>query len=88
MTEPKIVINTIMTKEDYKKFLYISTFKKNKTVVLFLCLVSLIGSMIIGFEDGHFSVLRFIISWILLFLMAIIIVTLKIERRSAQRVDR
>ena len=30
MEEPKIIINTKMEKEDYKKFLYTATFKRNK----------------------------------------------------------
>ncbi len=86
MTEPKIVINTIMTKEDYKKFLYIATFKRNKTVIPLLCLISLIGSMIISFDNGHFAMIRLVISWILLFLLAIITVIIKIERKNAQRI--
>ena len=86
MEEPKIVINTTMTKEDYKKFLYIATFKRNKFVIPFLFLISLIGSIIISYDNGNFIIARLIISWILLFSLAIIVVILKVERKNAQRI--
>lgn len=86
MEEPKIVINTSMSKEDYRKFLYIETFKRNKLVIPILILMSLVGSVIINFDNGIFSLLRFIISWILLFILTIVVIMLKIERKNAQRV--
>lgn len=86
MEEPRIVINTTMSKEDYKKFLYIATFKRNKFVIPFLCLISLIASIIISYDNGNFMLERLVISWILLFLLAIIVVILKVERKNAQRI--
>jgi hypothetical protein len=86
MEEPRIVINTTMSKEDYKKFLYIATFKRNKFVIPFICLISLIASIIISYDNGNFMIARLIISWILLFLLAIIVVILKVERKNAQRI--
>jgi hypothetical protein len=86
MEEPKIVINTIMSREDYKKFLYIATFKRNKSVISILFLISLIGSIIISYDNGNFIIARLIISWILLFSLAIIVVILKVERKNAQRI--
>jgi len=86
MDEPEIVINTIMPKEDYRKFLYISTFKKNKSIFPFLCLISLIGSILISYENGNFIMPQLIISWILLFLLAIIVLIFKIERKYSRRI--
>lgn len=86
MEEPKIIINTSMSKEDYRKFLYIATFKRNKLIIPFFLLISLIGSMIINFDNGNFSLIGFIISWILLFALGIAISLFKIERKNQQRV--
>ncbi len=86
MEEPKIIVNTTMSKEDYKKFLYIATFKRSKFVIPYLILISLIGSIIISFRNGSFSFVQMIISWILLFVLAIAVVLFKIERKNAQRI--
>jgi len=86
MEEPKIIVNTTMSKEDYKKFLYIATFKRSKFVITYLILISLIGSIIISFRNGSFSFVQMIISWILLFVLAIAVVLFKIERKNAQRI--
>lgn len=86
MQEPQIVINTSMEKEDYRKFLYIATFKKKKFTVPLLCLISLFASMIIGFDNGYFHLTRFIVSWIFLTALAIVVIIFKIERQYSQRV--
>ncbi len=86
MEQPKIIINTSMSEEDYRRFLYIATFKKNKFTLPFLILISLIGSMLITTIDGYFNMGRFIIGWILLFVIVVIVVVFKIERRKAQRI--
>ena len=33
MEQPIIIVNTTMAKEDYRKFLYIAAFRKNKAVL-------------------------------------------------------
>lgn len=86
MEEPKIIINTSMSKEDYRRFLYIATFRRNKIVIPILILISLVGGIIISFDGGNFNMIIFIISWILLFVIAIIIVLFKVERKNAQRI--
>ena len=86
MEEPKMIINTSMSKEDYKKFLYIATFRRNKLVVPLISLLSLLGGVIIGFNNGHFSLTKFIMGWILVFVFTIITILFKIERRNAQRI--
>lgn len=86
MEEPKIIINTTMSKEDYRKFLYIATFKRNKFIIPMVALIALLGSIVISLDNGHFNLAKLIISWILLFALAIIVVIFKVERRNAQRV--
>ena len=86
MDQPIIVIDTTMTKEDYKKFLYIATFRRNKLVIPLLCSIAFIASLVLGFNNGTFSVKLFIISWIFLFALSIAVVLFKVERKNAQRV--
>jgi len=86
MEEPKMVIHTTMSKEDYRKFLYIATFKRNKAVIPFLMFIALLGSIIISLNGGHLNFTTLIISWILLFALAMAVVILKVEMRKAQRI--
>lgn len=84
--EPKFIIETTMTKEDYKKFLYVATFRRNKLVIPLLILVSLMGSLAIGFDVDGFSWGRFIISVLFLTPMAFGIIIFQVERKNAKRV--
>jgi len=84
MEQPKMVINTIMTKEDYRKFLYIATFRRNKFIIPFIGLISLIGSIIVSLDSYNF--IKLVVSWIFLFALAIGIVLFKVERKNAQRI--
>ncbi len=86
MEEAKIIITTTMSKEDYRKFLYIATFRRNKFIIPMMGLISLIGSMIISLDSGSFNLIKLIVSWILLFALAISVVLFKVERRNAQRI--
>ena len=52
MDQPKIIINTTMSKEDYRRFLYIAAFRRNKAVIPFLMLISLAGGIIISLDNG------------------------------------
>lgn len=86
MEGAKFIINTTMSKEDYRKFLYIATFKRNKFIMPFLGLISLLGSIMISLDNGNLNFTEFIVSWILLFALAIAVVIFKVERRNAQRI--
>ncbi len=86
MEEPKIIVNTTMTKEDYRKFLYLATFKRNKLIIPFLLLISLLGSVIVSYDKGNFLWCKLIISWIFLFALAIVVVILKVESKNKQRI--
>jgi len=86
MEEPKIIINTVMTKEDYRKFLYIATFRRSKLTIPMIALISLLGSLMINLGDGHFSLAKLLISWLFLLALAIAVVLFKVERKNAQRI--
>ena len=86
MEQSKFTINTTMSKEDYRKFLYVATFRRNKLVVPFIVLISLIASLIITLDGESFNYIKLFISWILFFIIAIAVVIFKVERKNAQRV--
>ncbi|NLZ54640.1 MAG: hypothetical protein GX892_16170, partial [Thermoanaerobacteraceae bacterium] len=86
MEQPKIIINTTMSKEDYRKFLYIATFRRNKVIIPLVGLISLLGSIIITLDNGDFNFIKLIVSWILLFALAIAVVLFKVEKKNAQRI--
>ena len=86
MEQAKIIINTTMSKEDYKRFLYIATFRRNKLVIPLMVLMALIGGVVISFDGGQISPVKLVISWVLLFIFAMGTILFKIERKNAQRV--
>jgi len=86
MGNAKFIINTTMTKKDYRKFLYIATFRRNKAIIPMLGLIALLGSIVINSRRYSITLIEFLISWILLFALAIAVVLFKIERKNAQRV--
>lgn len=86
MEQPKIIINTTMSKEDYRKFLYIATFRRNKVIIPLLGLISLVGSIIVSLDSGYLNFIKLIISWIVLFALGITVVLFKVEMRNAQRI--
>ncbi|MGB3959719.1 MAG: YcxB family protein [bacterium] len=86
MEQPKIIINTTMTKEDYRKFLYFATFRRNKVIIPLLGLISLVGSLVVSWDSGDVDFIKLIISWPLLFVLAIAVVIFKVERKNALRI--
>lgn len=85
MEQPKIIINTSMSKEDYRKFLYLATFKRNKFVIPLLGLISLLGSIVVTLNDGYVNFIKLITSWVLLLALSVVVVLLKVEKKNAQR---
>lgn len=86
MEEPFYIINTVISKEDYRRFLYISTFKKNKNSIILLGLIAMLGGLIIGLNGDNFNLTSFIISSIALFALGIITIVMKLERRNTKRI--
>lgn len=86
MGDIKFLIKTTMTKEDYKRFLYLAIFKKNKAIFPVIGLIALAGSLIISLDSQPFNWVKFIIGWALFFLLAIVIIVLKVEMKKAKRI--
>ena len=86
MEQPEIIINTTMSREDYRRFLYIAAFRRNKAIIPLLALISLAGSIFVSLEHGHVNVLKLIISWIGLLVLAMAVVVFKLELRYRQHI--
>ena len=86
MEEPKIIIKTSITEEDYRKFLYIATFKRSKFIIPFMIIISLIGGLAISFNNGQINLFILIISWVSLFALSFIVIIFKVERKNKQRI--
>lgn len=85
MEEAEIIVNTSMSREDYEKFLFISTFRKNKFTIPIIIVISLISGLYIGYNGGIFSPVIFLLGWISILIFTILVLVLKIKRRTAQR---
>lgn len=79
-------LSTVMDKEDYRKFLYISTFKRNKKSVIVVLLFSLIAAVLICLTGFGFSLNSFFISWVSMFCIIFAGICAKIEWRYIQRI--
>lgn len=86
MDNPIFRYETTMEKEDYKKFLYTATFKRNKFVIPLIALIAMLGSLIVAFDNGIFNLTVFFICLIFMFILAIGVVCFKVERRNNQRI--
>lgn len=80
------VVQTTMEKEDYKKFLYIATFGRNKLVLPMIFGLSLLGGAAIQFGEETFQLLNFLLTTLLLFVAAVGTICFKVERKNKQRI--
>jgi len=86
LEKAKFVIKTAMEKEDYRRFLYTATFCRNKIVIPMILLISLAGGILIGFILENLSLPAILISWVLLFILSVIVICFKVEYRNRVRI--
>ena len=87
MNENKLfTVKTSMKKEDYHKFLYIATFLRSKIIIPFILLISALMAAFLAYSENQFSTTEFIISWIVLIIVAILTIIFKVERKNNQRI--
>ena len=79
-------VKTIMEKEDYHKFLYVATFFRSKIIIPFILLISALMAAFLAYSENQFSTAEFIISWIVLAVVAILTIIFKVERKNKQRI--
>lgn len=83
MKEVKFTITTTFEKEDYKKFLYIATFKRNRLVIPFIGIISLLGSLISNINQFNFISIG--LTWTIFILLSLMVICIQIEVKSRKR---
>ena len=86
MEEVRFSIESIMEKEDYRRFLYTATFFRNKFIIPLIGLISLVGAIIISWDSGEIQWWSVIISWVIFFILTIAAVCFMVERKNKQRI--
>lgn len=86
MSEAIFKFETKMEPTDYRKFLYISMFKKNKFTLLMIAVMSLGVSILISFTGSlEFSISTLVFYFILSFSISIGALLIKVERIKNRR---
>lgn len=80
-----IVVNTQITKSDYRQFMYLATFKKNKFMLPLLLAMALVGSWFIVLEAYGFNLGKWLGGAALFLCFEMAILVLKIELRIDKR---
>lgn len=83
MEQPNFIINTTLESSDYRKFLYIGTFKRNKLVLPFILLITLICSFIANVNTFRFG--SIVLTWIIYIMLALLVICIKIEVKNRKR---
>ncbi len=86
MQQPRFLIQTTMEKEDYRKFLYIATFCRNKFTIPLVAAMALVGSLIVNLKNNSLHLQGFLLTWIFMLVLAVGAVCFRVERQNKQRV--
>lgn len=86
MKQEKFLITTKMEKEDYRKFLYIATFLRKKSVMPSIILLCLIGALFVNFSSNGISLSGFGFTFVFMFVLVMGISCFRIERKNKQRI--
>ncbi|NLK37099.1 MAG: YcxB family protein [Epulopiscium sp.] len=80
------IITTKMEKEDYRKFLYTATFRRNPAVLWILAGISLLGTIFLQFSVGQIRILPLLLKWCLLMVIAVVVICFQVERKNKTRI--
>jgi hypothetical protein len=75
-------ITTRMDKADYRKFSYITIFRKRAQTILLILLVAVGGAGITAMMEGTFSAPRFLVIWAILIVTAVAAIFLMVEYKA------
>ena len=68
--------------KDFRKFLYLATFKRSPLIIPVIGLIGIIAASTITFVNGPFTVVKFLGLFLAMFLISYIATCLKVEYRS------
>lgn len=82
----RLIVKTTVEKDDYRIFLYKSTFFKNKSSIPFILLVSGVMAVILSRLNQVYSLIYFLGAWLFLTLVMFSTIIYKIEKKFRQRI--
>lgn len=77
-----IKISKKVDKGEYRKFLYLSMFHRNRWILSYVLLLSLVGGYFISRKPEGFSLPLFLFTSIFLFFIVLLVMVLRYERRN------
>lgn len=86
MTEPVFSIQTKMERQDYRKFLYIATFCRNKLTIPIIVIIALAASLLVNWKNGTINLLGLVLTWIFMFALSIGVICLQVESKNKRRI--
>jgi hypothetical protein len=80
------LFTTKMEKEDYRKFLYTATFRKNPAVIWILSGICLLGAIFLQISAGQIKILSLLLQWCMLMAVAVGVICFQVERKNKSRI--
>ncbi len=80
------IFKTKMTKEDYHKFLYTATFRRNPIMIPFVLGVSLLGALFLQWSEGQIKWIPLLLQWLMMIVIAVSAVCIQVERKNKSRI--
>ena len=85
MSDVKFLINTIVRKKDYRKYMYVGAFFNNKITIPYALIIGFLAGLFVNFHSTHFSVVKMITTWVFFSVLVIAALMFQIEVRIKSR---
>lgn len=83
----KFEITTTLENKDYRKFLYTTTFLRNKWTVPLMALIACVCAAVFAWMEGGMPFPRFALIWFFLWAFSLFTVSFKVEQKYKKRVE-
>jgi len=80
-------VTTIMEKDDLRKFLYLTTFRKKFITIPLIFIVAAFCSFFTVFMVGNFNLTKFLFIWLILIIIAFGVICFKIELKIKKEIN-
>ena len=80
-------VTTIMEKDDRRKFLYLTTFRKKSITIPLIFLIAAVCSFFTVYMNGNFNFMKFLSIWLILIIIAFGAICFKIELKSKKGIN-
>jgi len=80
-------VTTIIEKDDLRKFLYFTTFRKKFITIPLIVLIAAVCSFFTVYMIGNFNLIKFLLIWLILIIIAFGVISFKIELKSKKEIN-